>query len=339
MYLMETKKTDLLLTIAIPTYNRKKLLKRALDSIIPQVNSKVEILVSDNASEDGTEEMITESFPMIRYIKNETNMGADYNFLQCYREARGKYVILFGSDDRFAEGALAYLTDFLEKSDCDWVFVNYRYYDVTKREVYIKDSERIKNYAHKQDILTNDGNIFMKYANHGITYMSANIVKRQLLLEVSDPKQFIGTYFIHTYIMLEAVKNKRVLFGIVMQPFVENNATSGDNEIGKTPNIYFTVFGKCMNHALCTHAVNCGFPKKRMKKVYSQYLHDFPFWKIVISAKRQNNSAVLENFWQDGYPVVKHFPGAWIKVMLVAITPHWAINVIYKIYKTLKKDK
>ena len=336
---MKNEKTDFLLTIAIPTYNRKNLLKRALDSIVPQLNPKIEVLVSDNASDDGTDKMMGKNFPMIRYIKNDVNMGADYNFLQCYREARGKYIVLFGSDDRLADGALVYLTDFLEKNDCDWVFVNYRYYDVTKKEVYIKNSERIKCYSQMQDILTYDGNLFMKYANHGVTYMSANIVKRQLLLEVSRPEQFIGTFFIHTYIMLEAVKGTHALFGIVMLPLVENNATVGDNEIGKTPEKHFTVFGKCMYHALCIHAVNCGFQKDRMKKVYSQYLHDFPFWKGVLSAKRRNASAVLETFWQDGYPVVKYFPGEWVKVMLVAITPRFVINAIYKIYKVFKKSE
>ena len=74
---MENEKTDLLLTIAIPTYNRKNLLKRALESVVSQLNPKIEILVSDNASDDGTDEMIAESFPMVRYIKNETDFLVD----------------------------------------------------------------------------------------------------------------------------------------------------------------------------------------------------------------------------------------------------------------------
>ena len=103
---MSTDSYDYLLTIAIPTYNRKNLLKRALDSIIPQLNSNIELLVSDNASNDGTDKMMTNCYLMVRYLKNEVNKGSDYNFLQCYKEARGKYVILLGSDDRLASGAL-----------------------------------------------------------------------------------------------------------------------------------------------------------------------------------------------------------------------------------------
>lgn len=338
---MEIRKTELLLTIAIPTYNRKNLLKRALESIIPQLNPKIEVLVSDNASDDGTDEMITSSFPLVRYLKNETNMGADRNFLQCYREAKGKYVILFGSDDRLADGTLDYLTDYLEKNDCDLVFVNYRYYDVTKKEIYIRDSEHIKNYSTKQDIVTINRNLFIKYANHGITFISASVVKRSTVLEVSNPEQFIGTRFIHTYVMLEALKGKQALFGVIMSPLIENNATAGESEMSKAPEKFFTVFGKYMYHALCVQAVECGFQKGRMRKVYLQYLHDFPFWRHILSLKRQNkqNDMVMDNFWKDGYPVVKHFPSEWIKVMAVALTPQWIINVLYKIYKSLKKSE
>lgn len=335
---MENEKTDFLLTIAIPTYNRKNLLKRALESVISQLNSKIEILVSDNASDDGTDKMIAESFPMVRYIKNETNKGWDYNFLQCYREAKGKYVILLGSDDRFSDGSVDYLTDYLEKNDCDLVFVNYRCYDVTKKEVYIKNSEWIKTYKDKRDIVTKDRNRFMKYADHGITFISASVVKTSLVSEVKEPERFIGTNFIHTYIMFEAVKGKQALFGIVMPPLIEQNMTKGDAELSKTPDKFFSVYGKDMYSVICVHAVECGFQKRQMKQVYLHRLQDYPFWRPFLSSRRQNNRIGMANFWKDCYPVVKKFPTEWIKVMIVALTPRCIINMLYKVHKALKKS-
>ena len=47
-----------ILTIAIPTYNRKKYLKECLDHVIPQVGEDIELIVCDNASEDGTDEFM-----------------------------------------------------------------------------------------------------------------------------------------------------------------------------------------------------------------------------------------------------------------------------------------
>ena len=332
---MNIEKTDFLLTIAIPTYNRRNLLKRALESIVPQLNPKIELLVSDNASDDGTDEMMVQSFPMVRYIKNETNKGWDYNFLQCYREAKGTYVILLGSDDRMSAGAIDYLTDFLENNDCDLVFLNYRFFNVTKEKIY--NGEWIKDYKTKNDIVTTDRSLFMKYADHAITYMSASIDKRELLMKVNEPERFFGTNFMHTYVMLEAIKDKDALFGVIMQPLIEQNTKGDDAEISKMPEQYFSIYGKCMYHALCVHAVECGFRKKQMRKVYFHRLHDAPSWKIFLSYKVRNNVDAIKIFWKDGYPVVKHFPSEWIKVMIVALTPRCVINMFYKFYKALKK--
>lgn len=336
---MKVERTNILLTIAIPTYNRKKLLKRALESIIPQMNSKIEILVSDNASDDGTDDMISAFFPMVRYIKNEINMGWDYNFLQCYREARGKYVILFGSDDRMTVGSIDYLTDFLEKNDCDLVFMNYRAYDITRKEEYIKNSERIKNYKSKQDIITTNRNLFMKYAKSDITFMSATVVKRLLVSGVKDPERFFGTDFIHTCIMFEAVRGKQIIFGVIMQILLEANVTVGDSEMSKTPEKTFTVFGKHMYYILCDHAVECGFQKKQMKYIYLQYLRKYPFWKQIVSFRCHNNEEALKCFWNDGYDVVKHYPVEWIKTMIAALSPLCIVNKFYGFYKTMKKNK
>jgi len=101
-----------LLSICIPTYNRAEFLKDALDSIITQINenNNVEICVSDNASEDNTEDLVIEyqrksPIPII-YHKNEKNMGADYNFMKAVEIANGEYCWLLGSDDIIEEGGV-----------------------------------------------------------------------------------------------------------------------------------------------------------------------------------------------------------------------------------------
>lgn len=336
---MNIEKNAFLLTIAIPTYNRRDLLKRALESIVPQLNSKIEVLVSDNASDDGTDEMIVQSFPMVRYIKNEINKGADYNFLQCYREAKGKYVILLGSDDRIAAGAIDYLTNFLEKNDCDLVFLNFRCFDVTKKEIYIRGKEAIKNYRTKQDIVTTDKSLFMKYAGPNITFMSASIAKRKLLMKVNEPERFTGTYFIHTNLMLESVTGVNALFGVIMQPFIDANMTTGEAELSKTPDVLISVYGKYLYSTLCFYAVKSGFQKKQMRKVYLRHLHGCPYWKSILSLRHRNNVKGIEAFWKDVYPVVKTYPIERAKVMVAAHLPQCIINMLYKVHKALKRSE
>ncbi len=66
------------LSICIPTYNRKECLSQCLESIIKQsVFNDIEIIISDNASTDGTFDIIKEycdKFSNISYFRNSENI-------------------------------------------------------------------------------------------------------------------------------------------------------------------------------------------------------------------------------------------------------------------------
>src|SRR5262249_43627784 len=71
-----------LLSICIPTYNRSHFLKECLRSLFAQTfdHSAVEVIVSDNASTDDTPNVVrkyAERYPIVKYVRNETNIGAD----------------------------------------------------------------------------------------------------------------------------------------------------------------------------------------------------------------------------------------------------------------------
>ena len=118
-----------LLTLAIPTYNRSGFLRQLLESVSGQVQSeaRVELLVSDNASTDGTlslvEEEIRRGVPL-RYLRNETNLGPDANFLQCYEHARGKYIWIIGDDDIVAQGAIERVLGYLSRDEYDLIYLD-----------------------------------------------------------------------------------------------------------------------------------------------------------------------------------------------------------------------
>jgi glycosyltransferase involved in cell wall biosynthesis len=69
----------------------------------------MEIVVSDNASSDATAAVVKEfqrSYPMLRYMRNEKNIGANRNSAHVARMATGNYVWVFGDDDKFALDAV-----------------------------------------------------------------------------------------------------------------------------------------------------------------------------------------------------------------------------------------
>ena len=96
------------LTIAIPTYNRGNKLKLALENLLQCTKGKnVEILVSDNASTDNSEEVVRQvqrSHHEVQYFRNNSNLGFDGNFLNCFCRATGEYVwpILANSKRRYS---------------------------------------------------------------------------------------------------------------------------------------------------------------------------------------------------------------------------------------------
>lgn len=97
---------ELLLTIAIPTYNRCTYLKDNLDVLLPQCTKFegiVKIVVSDNASSDGTQELLSSYINMysklVHYNRNETNIGLQGNFEKAVDLSVSKYVFLMGDDD------------------------------------------------------------------------------------------------------------------------------------------------------------------------------------------------------------------------------------------------
>ena len=88
-------------TIAIPTYNRgDSYLKDALKSATSQNYQHLEIIVSNNCSEDNTEEIVKSfSDPRIRYFRQSTNVGMTKNLMFCLEQAKGDYFLLLNDDD------------------------------------------------------------------------------------------------------------------------------------------------------------------------------------------------------------------------------------------------
>lgn len=108
-----------ILTVAVPTYNGSKTIRDMMDIMLPQITDEIEVIVSDNCSTDETPEIIKEyqkKYGFIRYIRNENNIGADGNFLQCLQKASGKFVMLISDDDIIVEGGLNKILVFLKSN-------------------------------------------------------------------------------------------------------------------------------------------------------------------------------------------------------------------------------
>lgn len=145
-----------LLTLAVPTYNRQGFLATFLAAIAPQIaaEARVELLISDNASPDGTLELVRafqqQQLP-IRYLRNQTNVGADRNILQCFEQASGKYVWICGDDDVVEPSGLARVLAHLEaEPEYDLLFLHARGFQGEYSPQIPKSPERVSVFTHPE---------------------------------------------------------------------------------------------------------------------------------------------------------------------------------------------
>ena len=92
-------------SVIIPTYNRKNLLKRALHSVSNQTFVPQEIIVVDDGSSDGTKDWVLERFPDVRYIYQD-NSGVSSARNAGIKEAIGSWIAFLDSDDEWMSNKL-----------------------------------------------------------------------------------------------------------------------------------------------------------------------------------------------------------------------------------------
>jgi glycosyltransferase involved in cell wall biosynthesis len=105
-------------TIGIPVYNGSNFLSHALDSILEQTYSDFEVIVSDNASTDPTQELVLDYAARdarIRYFRNDENIGAARNYNRTFALASGGYFKWFAHDDVLAPNYLARCVEVLDR--------------------------------------------------------------------------------------------------------------------------------------------------------------------------------------------------------------------------------
>ena len=123
-----------LVTVICTAFNHEDFVEEALRSVVQQKYPHVELIVIDNASTDGTAQIIQgfcQNHPHVRYLPNTRNLGLCAAFNQGLRLASGKYLIDFSADDVLLPDRIARQVEFFESLPEDYgvVFSNAQYLD------------------------------------------------------------------------------------------------------------------------------------------------------------------------------------------------------------------
>jgi N-acetylglucosaminyl-diphospho-decaprenol L-rhamnosyltransferase len=104
------------ISLVITSYNSRRALAQSLEGLFQPAACRrtFEVLVVDDASWDGSPEMVAEQFPQVRLFANPQNIGYARSCNRGIAEARGRLIHLLNNDARPRPGALDCLADFLD---------------------------------------------------------------------------------------------------------------------------------------------------------------------------------------------------------------------------------
>jgi len=216
---------DILLSIAIPTYNRAMWLQLCLTQLLPQVaaaGNDVEVTIYDNASPDHTPQVvqsfIEQGFPL-SYLRNAENIGSDRNIAQCFNLARGKYVLILGDDDLFVDKALAWLLERIRTEK----------YGVVCMRPYGFDKDFRQEYpgAGGSEEVFLDAGLFLVAISSLMTLISSCVIHKSILPKV-DARDFCGENLVQVHLVIRAaLKSPENLFANRYLIACKRNNTGG----------------------------------------------------------------------------------------------------------------
>lgn len=133
-------------SVVITSYNQKKYLIEAIESVIHQTAGVHEIIVADDCSSDGSVDVIKnymEKYPgLVKGVFNKKNRGIPQNRNSGLRYVTGDSVFILDGDDRFLPNNVERMTDALNKSEnIKCVYSNVNFIDSEGEFLHVREKE------------------------------------------------------------------------------------------------------------------------------------------------------------------------------------------------------
>lgn len=181
-------------SICVVTYNHKNYIRECLDSLINQkVDFEFEIIVGDDASKDGTAEIVKEygeKFPNLIFpVLHSKNIGGTMNYFSVHHRAQGEYICHIDGDDLAFSGKLKKQAEFLDE--------NLDHVVVWHREEVFNDERSLRQNSTPLlkdvvDVLNITQSDLLRYGTLGVH--SSIMYRRKCVLNVENCKTEILDY-------------------------------------------------------------------------------------------------------------------------------------------------
>lgn len=224
---MDRKIKNPILTVAIPTRNRSRTLKKLLGQLQKEENKKFKILISDNDSSDNTEEIVRtyqKKNKNLEYFKNEKNLGSWGNIYNLYKLTKTRYLWLVSDDEEIIPGAIDKIIHALKKYNPSVVLFNHLKVDAfgTKAAEGVKKDtvfEDLKNFDDYRRLTRS-------------VFMSIIVIEKRLPLSLIKEKYINDNYFFQVALILLTL-SERFKFCEIAEPVVFRNTGYKSGEFFK----------------------------------------------------------------------------------------------------------
>lgn len=127
-----------LVSIIMPSWNTAKWIGESIESVINQTYKDWELLIVDDCSTDNTDEIVKSyKDDRIKYLKNETNMGAALTRNKALTIAQGEWIAFLDSDDLWVPEKLKKMVSFMKDNGYSFAYHNYEKIDEDSNPLHI----------------------------------------------------------------------------------------------------------------------------------------------------------------------------------------------------------
>lgn len=170
-----------MISIIIPTFNRGNLIERAIDSVLNQSYTDIEIIVVDDCSTDDTSYVMKKyvNNAKVKYIRLEHNSGACHARNVGISNSSGKLIAFLDSDDEWSIDKLLKQHKYMQQKNAKVVVCNYFYEKNEKCKIAIKK---------KQDVITYNQLLYENCITTGAILIEKDLIENVGMFDESMPR-------------------------------------------------------------------------------------------------------------------------------------------------------
>ena len=284
-------KSKPLVSVILPVFNGDKFLRQAIDSVLGQTYSNLELIIVDDGSTDDTSKIIKNcNGTRIKSIQ-QNNAGPSAARNRGIEEAKGDFVAFIDADDAYSPFKIAEQTMFLEATDAGATYCDIQIIDYLDQEIATIKSEGI--YSNKEDF----------YA----TLLFRQIIPAPATLMLKRSCFDIGLKYDESYVQsedykltIDLAKNNLILYQPQVLYSYRRHMTNLSNKHSHHQNNELKILQKLGINEIYNIVNRSTFHTRKKKLLYAKILYKLGEYKQSISCLKSITPANTDSLFYIG---------------------------------------